>query len=231
MRGAIPRRASTLRQKLRLIIGQKLVNCTMYKMDILETRVLKLDRNWRPFATCSVRKAFLDAGAGAVTLLRFHEGNPTPYRLDDWLNIPVEDKEEFVSTGGKFHGEIRKIAVPRVVICVGFDQVILEKQRYKRKPINLKNVAELHEETCAVSNKKLKPEEFSIEHVRPRSKGGKNEWGNVVLMDRKLNSKRGNKSYRKIGLKKPKIKKAPLREAAKITNDCGYPEWALFGIK
>src|SRR6478736_1465023 len=116
-------------------------SCYNNRVDnILESRVLKLDKNWRPFATCSVKKAFLDAGAGAVTLLRFHEGNPTPYRLTDWINIPVEDGEQFISRGGKFHGEIRKIAVPRVVICVNFDQVILQKQNFKKeKPITTKN--------------------------------------------------------------------------------------------
>jgi hypothetical protein len=198
-------------------------------VDILETRVLKLDRNWRAFSTCSVRKAFLDAGAGAVTLLRFDNGNPTPFRLEDWVNLPVRDKEEFVGIGGKFHGEIRKVAVPRVVICVSFDRFILDKQNYKKnKPITTKNVAEHYDETCAVSKKKLKPDEYSIEHVRPRSRGGKNDWGNVVLMDRKLNSKRSNKSYRKLGLRPPKIKPAPKRVPVKIINDCNYPEWKLF---
>ncbi len=200
-------------------------------MDILETRVLKLDRHWKPFATCSVRKAFLDAGAGAVTLLRFYEGNPTPYRLDDWLNIPVNDKEDFVTTSGKFHNEIRKVAIPRVVICISFDQMILQKQNYrKNKPLTTKNVAKHYDETCAVSGKKLKPEEYSKEHVRPRIRGGKNEWGNVVLMDKKLNSKRGHKSYRKLGLKKPKIKAAPQRERIKIVNEFNYPEWKILGI-
>jgi len=203
-------------------------------MDILETRVLKLDKNWRAFSTCSVRKAFLDAGAGAVTLLRFPEGKPVPYRLEDWINIPVGDKEEFVGAGGKFRGEIRKVAVPRVVICVNFDQFILQKQKFnkrRKKPITVKNVAEVYDETCAVTHRKLKPEEFSIEHVRPRSKGGKHEWENVALMDKKLNSLRGNKSYRKIGLKKPRILPAPeLRRVEKIINDRGYKEWELFGI-
>jgi hypothetical protein len=200
-------------------------------MDILETRVLKLDKNWRPFATTSVKKAFLDAGAGAVTLLRFDNGYPTPFRLTDWLNIPVEDKEPYIGIGGKYHGETRKVAVPRVVICVGFDQVILEKQKFKKKKhLSLQELAEVYEETCAVSGVKLKPEDYSREHVRPRSKGGKSGPENEVLMDRRLNSLRGNKSYRKIGYKKPKIRPVPFREKQRIVNENGYEEWKMFGV-
>lgn len=203
-------------------------------MDILNTKVLKLDKNWRPFATTTVKQAFRDAAAGAVTLLRFHEGNPTPYRLEDWKNIEVGDKEEFIVGSGKFHNETRKISVPRVVICINFDQMIRQKQNLKKKKRapTLKELADHYEHTCAVSGKKLKPEEFSKEHVRPRSKGGKNGWENEVLMDRKLNSLRGNKSYRKIGLKKPKILPAPkeTKPVEKIINDQDYKEWDMFGI-
>lgn len=203
-------------------------------MSILYTEVLKLDKNWRPFDTTTVKQAFRDAGAGAVTLLRFHNGFPTPYRLEDWLNIEVKDKEQFISIGGKYHGEIRKIAVPRVVICISFDQVIREKQNVNRrkKNLSLKELAELYDETCAVSGKKLKPEEYSREHVRPRSKGGKNGPENEVLMDRRLNSLRGNKSYRKLGFRKPKIKPVPFadRPIKKIVNKQGYEEWRMLGI-
>ena len=201
-------------------------------MDILDkSRVLKLDKNWRPFATASIRKAFLDAGAGAVTLLRFYEGNPTPYRLEDWINIPVGEKEEYITIGGKYHGEIRKVAIPRVIICVGFDQVILQKQNFKKsQPITTRSVAERDDFICAVSNKKLPPQDWSIEHIRPRSKGGKNEWENVRLMDRRLNSLRGNKSYRKIGYRKPKSKPAPIKKLSKIVNKWEFPEWDLFQI-
>lgn len=203
-------------------------------MSILDTKVLKLDKNWKPFATTSVRQAFRDAGAGAGTLLRFKDGYPTPYRLEDWLNIEVGDKEEFIGIGGKYQGEIRKVAVPRVMICVNFDDIIREKQRFrkKKKHLTLKELAEHYNETCAVSGKKLKPEEYSREHVRPRSKGGRNGCENEVLMDRKLNSQRGNKSYRKIGYKKPKIKPAPTQETIqkRIVNEHGYLEWKILGI-
>lgn len=196
-------------------------------MDILDTDCLKLNKNWVPLTICTVRKAIEDAAAEAATLLRFHDGYPIPLRLQEWLQLEVNDKEEYIGISGKFHGQIRKIPVPRVIICVNFDKFIAKEQRP-----NLKNLARHYNETCAVSGKKLKPEEYSREHVRPRSKGGKDGWTNEVLMDRNLNSLRSNKSYRKVGLKKPKILPAPkaLLPINRIINRNGYEEWDLFKI-
>lgn len=204
-------------------------------MHVLDTKVLKLDKNWMPFDTTSVRQAFRDAAAGAATLLRFADGYPIPYRIEDWVNIPVEDKEEFVGVSAGIGRGIKKIAVPRVLICVNFNEAMRRHQKFKKtKKLTTHNVAEVYEGICAVSGKKLKPEEFSKEHVRPLSKGGRNDWNNVVLMDRQLNSKRGNKSYRKIGFTKPKVRREPqaklLLPINTLVNTEGYLEWDLFKI-
>ncbi len=195
-------------------------------MSLLDTEVLKLNKNWTPIGVISVRKAFLDAGAGAVTLLRFHDGYPTPYRLQDWVNLPVGDKEDFIYTNRNH--ELHKVLVPRVAICVTFNRIIAKEQK-----LNTQSVARRDKGICAVSKKKLQPNEYSIEHVRPRSKGGENTWENVRLMDKSLNSKRGNKSYRKLGLRKPETKGAPRPSLPfeHIVNKNNYPEWTLLGIQ
>lgn len=191
-------------------------------MSQLDSDVLKVNKNWAPVSVINVRKAFEDASAGAVTFLKFHEGNPTIYRLEDWLKIEPEFGEDFI---GGSHG--RRIAVPRVVICTNYDKLIAKEQR-----LNLKTLARRYNYICAVTGKPLTEEEYSREHVQPRSKGGKSGWDNEVLMDRQKNSKRGNRSYRKMGLRKPEILGAPppLLPINSIVNRHGYPEWELFKI-
>jgi 5-methylcytosine-specific restriction endonuclease McrA len=194
-------------------------------MSLLETECLKLNKQWVPLGVISVRQAFLDAAAGAVTLLRFYKGYPTPYRWEDWISLPVADKDEFIPTS-KNH-ELRKIAVPRVAICTSFDRIISKEQK-----LNTRNVARRDKGICAVSGQKLTPDRYSIEHIRPRSKGGQNDWRNVRLMDKRLNSARGNKSYRKLGLRKPKSLPEPRPSLPfhGIVNRNHYPEWRLFQI-
>ena len=192
---------------------------------LYDDEVLKLNSRWIPIGVVPVRQAFMDAYAGATTFLRFHEGYPTPYRIQDWVNLPVGDKEPFIATQDRYH-TLRKVAVPRVMICVNFDGLIAKEQKLN----SLEALAKHYDYTCAVTGKKLKPNEYSREHVRPLSKGGRRDPTNEVLMDRSLNNRRGNRSYRKFGHKKPRVKPPPRPKMPfhTIVNRHRYPEWYLF---
>jgi hypothetical protein len=196
-------------------------------MSTLDLPCLKLTKGWVPLDIINARQAFLDAAAGAVTLLKFHEGYPTPYRLDDWLNLPVEDKEDYVGTGGRMH-EIKRVAIPRVCIAVNFNRIIAKEQ-----PCTPENLLKRYGHKDAVTGKKLKRDKFSREHVTPKSKGGGGGWDNLVPMDRNENSRRGNRPYEQVGLKKPKILPAPhpLLPINSMVNQHGWPEWDMFGIR
>lgn len=194
-------------------------------MSQLDTECLKINSNWAPLGVVTVRQAFSDAAAGAVTFLKFSEGYPSPFRLEDWLKLDVQDGEDYVSTS-RLH-ELKKILVPRVCITVNFNRLIAREQK-----CNLPNLVRRYKGRCAVSGKNLAPDEYSREHVNPRANGGHSGWDNEVLMDRKLNSKRGHKKYEEAGLREPKILPAPkpLLPINQIRNKNGYSEWDLFKI-
>lgn len=194
-------------------------------MSKLDSEVLKLNKNWSPISVISARQAFSDASAEAVTFLRFTDGYPTPYRIEDWLKIEAEDGEDYVTTS-RMH-ELKRIAIPRVIICTTFNKIITREQ-----PCTPDNLLKRYGHKDAVSGKPLERTNFSREHVKPRSKGGSGGWENLVPMDKRLNSSRGNKSYRSVGLKKPRILAAPrpLLPINSIVNKKGYPEWDPFHI-
>lgn len=183
----------------------------------LDNEVLKLNNCWQAIETVTVRKAFEDMAAEAATALRFHDGNPTPYRLEDWLHIPIEDKEDFI---GLSHG--RKVAIPRVIIAVNFDRLIVKPPK-----LTLANLRRRDADTCQLSGRKLRPDEMSREHVVPESHGGKSVWTNIVLADKRLNSLRGNRSYKDAGMQLLRTPVAPrgVNPADRIVNRMGYPEW------
>jgi hypothetical protein len=86
-------------------------------MDKLNQPVLKLNKLWQVIGTVTVAKAFSDAYAGAVTMLRYVEGYPTPYRLVDWIAIQPGEGEDFVGVGyDRVSGHARHVLIPRVVI-------------------------------------------------------------------------------------------------------------------
>lgn len=189
------------------------------KGSILNQEVLKLNKNWQVIGVISVRQAFEDMAADAVTALHYDDGLMIPYRLKDWMELPIRDQDECVCTSH------RKIRAPKVVIAVKFDKLIIKPPK-----LTLKNLRERDKDTCIYTGKKLKPSEMSMEHVIPESLGGKTTWENIALAHREINSKRSNMPLEKVGLKlryKPYAPK-PAKPSETIKNKNNYPEWAIF---
>ena len=114
---------------------------------------------------------------------------------------------------------------PRVIIAVQFDKVPLKRPR-----LTLKHLRERDSHRCAYTQRLLRPEECSMEHVVPKSKGGATEWKNVVLADKRINNIRGNRTLQEAGLA---LKIKPHEPAAKpfhetVRANLKFPEWEFF---
>ena len=55
--------------------------------------------------------------------------------------------------------------------------------------------------TCAYCGRRFPVEELTIDHVIPKSKGGKTTWQNCVLADQKCNLQKADKSLLSSGMK------------------------------
>lgn len=64
-----------------------------------------------------------------------------------------------------------------------------------------KNICIRDENTCQYCEKRLPLGELTLDHVLPRSRGGKNEWDNLVACCRKCNQKKGSKTPDEAGMK------------------------------
>ncbi len=73
------------------------------------------------------------------------------------------------------------------------------RQIFKEKvPFNKRNLQILYDGFCAYCGKKSYP--ATIEHVIPKSKGGKSDYDNVVLACRKCNCKKDNRLPSEAGM-------------------------------
>ena len=167
----------------------------------------------------TVQAALSIMAADAATGMNFTEGNFVPVRWNDWLNLPVRAEDDCIGTPS------RRVRAPRVIIAVKFNKVPLKRPR-----LTMRHLRERDGGRCAYTERLLKPEECSMEHVVPRSKGGATEWKNVVLADKRINNIRGNRSLKEAGLtlkiqpKVPGVK--PLHESLK--SRLKFPEWEFF---
>ena len=81
------------------------------------------------------------------------------------------------------------IKVPAVVRLLRF-----VKLHSRRPPLTKLNLLARDSYTCQYCAKYLTKEEASVDHVSPRSKGGKTKWENVVIACHPCNRKKGGRT-------------------------------------
>jgi 5-methylcytosine-specific restriction endonuclease McrA len=187
--------------------------------------VLVLNRNWQAINIRTPADAFCQMATNAATALDIELGDDEraqalrPVTWDEWLALPVRDGDQFVQT---VRGAVR---VPTVIIAVNYARV-----PKKRPKLNARNIRERDGNRCQYTGRLLAPDEGSLDHVLPRSRGGKDAWENLVWSDKAVNARKGNRLPHEAGLKLLNPPRAPreLPATALIRNAHGIAEWKLF---
>ena len=189
--------------------------------DILnKATVLVLNKNWQAINVRSPKDAFLQLATGVATALDIHgDDDLRPVTWEEWLTLPVREGDNCVHTP---HCAIR---CPTVIVCVNYNHVP------KRRPaFNAKSVRERDGGKCQYTGRALRPDEGNIDHVLPRSRGGRTAWENCVWADRAINSRKADKLPHEVGLRLLKQPKTPaaVPAMALIRNVHGVRDWELF---
>ena len=194
--------------------------------DILnKTIVLVLNRNWQAIHVRTPQEAFCMMATNVATALEIELGDNAraealrPVTWDEWITLPVRPQDNAVQT---VRGQVR---VPTVIVAVNFAKV-----PKKRPKLCAKTIRERDRNRCQYTGEVLKPEEGSLDHVVPRSRGGKDAWENLVWSSKDVNSRKGNRLPHEVGLKLLSVPRAPkeLPVTAHLRNTHGVAEWKLF---
>jgi 5-methylcytosine-specific restriction endonuclease McrA len=120
----------------------------------------------------------------------------------------------------------RSIRVPTVIIATNFNKMPIKT--FKGKP-SKDGIWNRDQGICQYTGKKLTKDQSTIDHVIPRSKGGLDTWTNMVVCDKTLNSKKGNKLNSEMGLKlrKDPIEPNPMPVSALI-REAKHHTWKHF---
>lgn len=142
-----------------------------------------------------------------------------PVSWEEWARLPIRECDHAVRT---VRGPIR---VPTVIVAVNFAAVPRRRPRLCAKAIR-----ERDGNRCQYTGRLLRPDEGSLDHIRPRSQGGKDEWDNLVWADRAVNARKGNRLPHEAGLKLISVPRAPkeMPVSALIRNVQGIADWDLF---
>jgi 5-methylcytosine-specific restriction endonuclease McrA len=179
-----------------------------------------LNRNWQAIHVKSPAEAlsmmYTDSATGLDIL---GEDQMVPYKWKDWINLSYDEQSEYVST---VNGQIK---IPKVIVLCKFDKVPM-----KRPKFSLSAVWNRDEGICQYSGRKLSKNEGNVDHIIPRSRGGKTDWSNCVLTSREINAKKADKTPEEAGLKliKPPIIPRYMPSTLYIKNKHNIKEWEIF---
>ncbi len=201
---------------------------------LTKATVLVLNRNWQAINVRTPQEAFCMMATNVATgldiecptptqsadsLYTMHSPLFTPRAWEEWITLPIREQDEAVNT---VRGQIR---VPTVIVAVNYAKV-----PKKRPKLCARNIRERDRNRCQYTGRVLRPEEGSLDHVVPRSRGGKDTWENLVWSARDANQRKADRLPHEAGLKLISIPRAPkeLPVSAFIRNAHGITDWKLF---
>ena len=182
--------------------------------------VLVLNRNWQAINVRTPQEAFCMMATNVATALEIEgEESIRPVTWDKWITLPIRPHDNEVQT---VRGQIR---VPTVIVAVNFARV-----PKKRPKLSATTIRERDGNRCQYTGVLLRPDEGSLDHVLPRSRGGKDTWENLVWSSKDVNTRKANRLPHEAGLKLLSVPKAPKERpvSAMIRNAHEIPEWKLF---
>ena len=189
--------------------------------DILnKTIVLVLNRNWQAINIRTPQDAFSQMATNVATALDIEgEDIIRPVRWDEWITLPIRPQDNAVRTA---RGAIR---VPTVIVAVNYARV-----PKKRPKLNARNIRERDSNRCQYTGRLLHPEEGSLDHVVPRSRGGRDTWENLVWSAKDVNARKADRLPHEAGLRLLAVPRAPkeLPVTVHLRNAHGVAEWKLF---
>jgi 5-methylcytosine-specific restriction endonuclease McrA len=154
---------------------------------MLDAHVLVLNRFYQPVNVTDVRRAICMMYIGAARALD-HQ-----YRLFDfpsWAALSAELGDETVGTANC------RVRIPRIVVLQAYERVPKGRIRFSRHNIFVRD-----DHTCQYCRKLLPRRQLNLDHVIPRSQGGKTNWENVVTSCIPCNFRKGGRTPEQAGMR------------------------------
>lgn len=189
--------------------------------DILnKTIVLVLNRNWQAINIRTPAEAFCQMATNVATALEIEgENHIRPVTWDEWITLPIREQDNAV------HAVRGQIRVPTVIVLANFAKV-----PKKRPKLCAKTIRERDGNRCQYTGALLHPDQGNLDHVVPRSRGGRDTWENLVWSSKQVNARKGNRLPHEVGLKLLSVPRAPkeLPVTALIRNGNSIKDWKPF---
>jgi 5-methylcytosine-specific restriction endonuclease McrA len=167
---------------------------------MLNSSVLVLNRSYLPVHITSVRRAFVLL---YQDIARAIDEQYKIFDYESWAQLRVNEQDESIGLVD------RAIRIPRVIVLLTYDKMPRGQVRFTRI-----NIFRRDKNRCQYCGKIFPRNELSIDHVMPRSYGGRSTWENVVCACYQCNKKKGGRT--------------PVEASMKMMSQPRKPRWSPF---
>jgi 5-methylcytosine-specific restriction endonuclease McrA len=184
---------------------------------MLTSPVLVLNRYFVPITITSVKRAFVMLYGGIAKAV---DTEYNTFDFESWAQISeFRDQDEVVRTVSAI------IKTPRVIILVRYEGAIRKEARFNRL-----NIFRRDGGRCQYCSKQFSRSELTIDHVVPRTQGGRSVWDNVVCCCIDCNRKKGGRTPAQARMKLKAVPKKPTWDPFSniYIKAIRYKEWEPF---
>lgn len=181
----------------------------------LNGAVLVLNRVYQPVHVTTVRRAFTLLVGGAA---RAMDSQFQLFDFPSWAALAAGVGEDVVRT------PTRALRIPRIIVLCAFDRIPRGRIRFSRY-----NIYARDHSMCQYCGRVFDRAQLNLDHVVPRSKGGRTTWENVVCSCIPCNLRKGGRTPLEAGMR---VIKHPVRPKwsplFRLPRNIRFEEWKPF---
>jgi len=201
-------------------------------MDVMSLQVLSLNKVYQPIGLISVREAIDSVFTERAEIIDQEEnGAFSNHDVNSWLELSLLKKmmmeeadyeidELWINSTSPY------FIAPKVIRYLNYDKTHQRQVKFSRKNIMIRD-----QNTCIYCNKKFPTDQLQLEHIIPRSRGGKTTWTNTATSCHKCNQKKADKTPKEAGMKlhwKPVKPRFLARQNKIVVPRSRYKFWEQF---
>jgi 5-methylcytosine-specific restriction endonuclease McrA len=171
----------------------------MTAVAALNQPVLVLNKNWAPINVTNAKEAICLVMKGSAVII--DPETYEPHDLRTWIDVSAARKalEGAVIRTPRLH-----LIVPEVIRLSAYQGMGERTVVFSRR-----NIFKRDKYTCQYCGAQPGPAELTIDHILPKSKGGKSEWTNCVLACLECNARKADRTPQQAGITLRKQPKKP----------------------
>jgi len=169
--------------------------------DILHCPVLVLNKSWMPVRVQTLKRALTKVTNDRAKFL--DSETFILYSWEDWLSnfrTDIDTPVNYPVIRSKYFCFKR----PEIIVCTNYNKIPHNSLKLSRKNILIRDKYQ-----CQYTGQRLSRKNATLDHVVPKSKGGKTAWNNIVACSFEANTKKANQTPQQAGMMLLRTPKKP----------------------